>query len=182
MRKKALSALVGTLEDKIRESQNHIDKIEFSLSQKEQEIRELKESLGLKEKEIVSLREEMEKLSLKSAECSQQEKEEEEKTSFKYEDFNFFENSEDSANIKEYSVKAIGKIVSETVKINCVISSSSCENKKELLNLVLGRSEVAKEEIAIVMVSNLDDEIKKQSIDREVAAVNEYFSSVLSKL
>ena len=54
-------------------------------------------------------------------------------------------------------------------------------NTKELLNLILGRTEVAKAEILNIVSSNMSFAGKVQSIDSVANEANEYFQSVLEQ-
>ena len=74
-----------------------------------------------------------------------------------------------------------------TASSELVISSAEYSNKltengdtsnKELLNLILGRNEVAKSEILSVVYSKLLLQEKKESINKIKAETLEYFESV----
>ena len=64
--------------------------------------------------------------------------------------------------ITEYGSVVIGKIVCETVKYSGKITASQSENKKELLNLIMGKGEVAKSEIFNITESEVSDETKRE--------------------
>lgn len=92
------------------------------------------------------------------------------------------EGEESTSDIKEYTVKAIGKIISETVKVNCVLAGESGEKRQELINLVLGRGEVAKEEISALMHSELTEEEIKPLVDKQLSDTLEYFKNILNQI
>ncbi len=97
-------------------------------------------------------------------------------------DISLTENEEVASDVKEYTVKAIGKIISETVKVNCVLAGGNVENRQELINLVLGRGELAKEEISALMHSGLSDEEIKPLVDKQLADTLEYFKNILNQI
>jgi len=83
-------------------------------------------------------------------------------------------------NITDYASSVIGKIVIEATKNSNKISSEGATNEnKELINLILGKTEVAKSEILNIVLSNLDDNDKKISIDKIYLDSCEYFKSIL---
>ena len=53
------------------------------------------------------------------------------------------------------------------------------ENSKELLNLILGRTEVAKAEILKTVSSDIAFDEKKAKIDAEYESAKDYFESVI---
>ena len=61
----------------------------------------------------------------------------------------------------EYAAVAIGRIVQESIKYANLLSASTAGSKKEVLNLIMGRAEVAKAEIFAVTEGSLTDENKK---------------------
>ncbi len=100
-----------------------------------------------------------------------------------YSDFDLGETeAEETEDIETYAVKVIGKIITESVKVGCVLASANTENKKELLNLALGRTEVAKNEISALLASDLSAPLIKASIDKEAAAVADYYQSILAQI
>lgn len=76
----------------------------------------------------------------------------------------------------EYGAAVIGKTV--------VVAAKYCEqlktrdNAKELINLILGRTEVAKAEILNIVTTDNDDEEKRRLIDEQLALAEDYFASV----
>ncbi|MEE0946325.1 MAG: VanZ family protein [Acutalibacteraceae bacterium] len=84
--------------------------------------------------------------------------------------------------IKEYCIKAISKIISESVKVSCALATANSEKQKELLNLSLGRTEVAKEEISCLSETELPFEELKECVDKQVADTLEYYKNILSQI
>lgn len=81
----------------------------------------------------------------------------------------------------EYGSKIIGEIVmSATYHSNC-LGSSGKDNLKELLNLILGRTEVAKSEILNIVSSEVSLENKMQMMDAARDEAIEYFKSILEQ-
>ena len=79
----------------------------------------------------------------------------------------------------EYGAEVIGKTV--------VAAAKYCErlkthdNAKELINLILGRTEVTKAEIHNIVTSDNADEKKRRLIDEQFAAAEDYFASVTAQ-
>lgn len=86
-----------------------------------------------------------------------------------------------NANINDetkYGASAIGKIVVSATK-NCnLLANENFANAKELVNLILGRTEVAKAEILKIVSLESDFESKKALIDNEITSAEDYFLSV----
>lgn len=207
MLKKELIRQNKALTEKILEANSIIRALENSLKQSEDEIRILKEKLAAKNAEVIKEPEiednepeicetaeeiteenieeivEVEELT-ENDEFVEEAESTEPVVEHSYHEFDFVEEAaiDNDDDLKEYAVKVIGKIVSESVKINCVLASSNNENKKELINLVLGRTEVAKEEIFSVLSTNLNADLLRNSIDKECAATLEYYHSILGQL
>ena len=82
----------------------------------------------------------------------------------------------------EYGASIIGKIVlSSTSYCNELTSSMEASSAKELVNLILGRTEVAKAEILKITSSNASIEDKKAMIDSELYSAEDYFKSVMAQ-
>ena len=82
----------------------------------------------------------------------------------------------------EYGSHMIGKIVVEAARYAERISASSAENKKELLNLIMGKAEVAKAEVFAVVSSSADEEIKKELCEAHFNEALDYFKSVAGQI
>ncbi len=82
----------------------------------------------------------------------------------------------------EYGASIIGKIVvSATTYCNELTASMETSAAKELVNLILGRTEVAKAEILKITSSNASIEDKKAMIDSELYSAEDYFKSVMAQ-
>lgn len=80
-----------------------------------------------------------------------------------------------------FAAKIIGEIVVDaTMKCNSLTKDANTENR-ELVNLILGRTEVAKAEILKITDLDLTDEDKKERIDNEKTSALDYFLSVLAQ-
>ena len=82
----------------------------------------------------------------------------------------------------EYAAGAIGKGVQESIKYANLISTSTSPNKKEVLNLIMGKAEVAKAEIFAITEGLLSDENKKELIDAQCAEALDYFKSAYAQI
>ena len=82
----------------------------------------------------------------------------------------------------EYGAQVIGKIVVSAAKY-CNLLSAMPENsmKKEQVNLILGRTEVAKGDILKAISSDGSLEEKKQIIDKLEKEAYEYFNSMMAQ-
>lgn len=83
--------------------------------------------------------------------------------------------------IGEYAAKAISQMVISSAKHSNIITSSTYENKKDLLNLIIGKCENAKYEISDILQSQCSDSQKAQMIDACVKDAIEYFGCVLGQ-
>lgn len=81
----------------------------------------------------------------------------------------------------EYGSEIIGEIVIQTSVYSEKITESVKENKKELLNLIIGRSEVAKSEILDIAMSDSAIENKKNMMNSVLDDTVEYFKSVIEQ-
>ena len=81
----------------------------------------------------------------------------------------------------EYGSKIIGEIVMKAVLASNKLGELGKKNTKELLNLILGRTEVAKAEILNIVSSEMSFSGKVQTIDSVADEANEYFESVLEQ-
>ena len=82
----------------------------------------------------------------------------------------------------EYGAVAIGRVVQESVKYANLISESNSENKKELLNLIMGKAEVTKAEIFSITESAAALELKKELIDTQCDEAIDYFKSAYGQI
>lgn len=81
----------------------------------------------------------------------------------------------------EYGSKIIGEIVMKAALASNKLAELGKKNTKELLNLILGRTEVAKAEILNIVSSEMSFSGKVQTIDSVADEANEYFESVLEQ-
>lgn len=158
MRKKELLRLNGELFNKLETTR-------AELKEKSDENKKLVE-------EIISLNAEIEKLKEKETEGNPLKKLE-----------NKVIGRVSLPNDKEYGASVIGKIVVKaTMYCNRLTNSPEENGNKELVNLILGRTEVAKAEILKAVSSNLDFDSKKTIIDNEFSQAVDYFESVLAQI
>ena len=79
----------------------------------------------------------------------------------------------------DYGAAVIGKTVVAAAKYCEQLKTR--ENSKELLNLILGRTEVAKAEILNIVTTDNADEEKRRLIDEQLALAEDYFASVTAQ-
>ncbi len=158
MRKKDLLTQNTQLFDKISEAQLSISRLEKEIEKRDTEIDGLKkeiESLNAKINATEPLKA-LEKKVIKQAALSTE---------------------------VDYGASVIGKIVVEAAKCcNSVTEGGNPELSKELVNLILGRTEVAKSEILGIVSSDESFETKKQKIDTQYENAVDYFISVTAQL
>ena len=83
----------------------------------------------------------------------------------------------------EYAASVIGKTVVEATKTCNGLTLNDAEaNTKELVNLVLGRTEVLKAEILKILNSDSDFEQKKLEMQKEQADAYDYFDSIKAQI
>jgi len=82
----------------------------------------------------------------------------------------------------EYGAKVIGQIVISAAEYSNRLTVGGDNSHKELVNLILGKTEVAKSEI--LAVTEIEDslEVKRAKIDQIAAVTKEYFESVLAQI
>lgn len=85
-------------------------------------------------------------------------------------------------NALEYGSIAIGKVVQASIKYANLISQSNSENKKELLNLIMGKAEITKSEIFNITEGELAFEMKKELIDSQCDEAVDYFKSAYGQI
>ncbi len=81
----------------------------------------------------------------------------------------------------EYASRIIGEIVVESATYSDKLASGGNENNRELMNLILGKTEVCKSEILSVVSSDISLEAKMQRVDDIAAAAKDYFESVMAQ-
>lgn len=186
MRKKELIKQTELLTQKLLEADRVIAELKDRLADRENDIAVLSDRLAkaLQQNETTKVVENEPVAS--SQNCDSVEATEEgnasQQQNYGVFDITLTEKEESTSDIKEYTVKAIGKIISETVKVNCVLAGGNGENRQELINLVLGRGEVAKEEISALMHSGLTEEEIKPLVDKQLSDTLEYFKNILNQI
>lgn len=83
----------------------------------------------------------------------------------------------------EYGAAVIGKIVVKAAKCcNALTADTGGETVKELVNLILGRTEVAKAEILKAISADGSFEDKKAAIDSQQKSSEDYFDSIMAQI
>ena len=81
----------------------------------------------------------------------------------------------------EYGANVIGKITVESAKFCDKITSKGGNNTRELLGLIMGKSEVCKNDILSIAMSDAENENKLQLIDAQYNEALDYFKSVVEQ-
>lgn len=82
----------------------------------------------------------------------------------------------------EYGADTIGMIVKESVKYANIISASSSDDKKELLNLIMGKAEIAKTDIFSIAEGDAESDTKQELITAVLDETIDYFKSVAGQI
>ncbi len=82
----------------------------------------------------------------------------------------------------EYASEVIGKLVLDSASKSNVLTSGGNADNLELVNLLLGKTEVAKAEILSVVSQDGELSYKKEKIDNIADEALDYFSSILAQL
>ena len=82
----------------------------------------------------------------------------------------------------EYGAKIIGNIIVESAKYTDMITANPCENTKDLINLIMGKSEICKSEILTIALGELDYQTKCELMDSQLTDALDYFKSVLAQI
>ncbi len=82
----------------------------------------------------------------------------------------------------EYGAKVIGEIVVLAAEYSNKLTIGGDDSKKELVNLVLGKTEMAKAEILSVIETNDSFEVKASKMDQIADVSKEYFESVIAQI
>ena len=82
----------------------------------------------------------------------------------------------------EYASSIIGKTVVEATRLCNELSLKDDQDKVELVNLVLGRTEILKAEILKILNSEVAFEEKKDLMQNEQSAAYDYFDSIKAQL
>ncbi|MBR6743568.1 MAG: hypothetical protein IKL94_03660 [Clostridia bacterium] len=84
--------------------------------------------------------------------------------------------------IMEFGAEIIGKIVIESAKYADLVAASVSPDKKELLNLIMGKSEVCKAEILNIVTGSASNETKISLINSQLSEAVDYFKSVAAQI
>lgn len=83
---------------------------------------------------------------------------------------------------KEYAASSIGKTVVEAARLcNRLSIKGDTPEHKEQINLILGRTEVAKSEILKIALSDDTLDGKKDRIDSERDSASDYFNGIMAQ-
>ena len=147
------------------------------LQKAQSEVRELKKLISKNVDEINALKAELEKL--RPQEANQVEDNTTEPM------HRLEERVISTATIKpdmDYASKVIGKIVISAAEHSNKLTIGGDDSKKELVNLILGKTEIAKAEILSAIDNDDSFEVKCAKIDQIAAVTKEYFESVLAQI
>ena len=81
----------------------------------------------------------------------------------------------------EFASEIIGQIVIQAAKYSKILNESGKSNIKELINLVLGKTEVVKVEIFNILSSEASFELKCEMISTQYDETVEYFKSIIEQ-
>lgn len=82
----------------------------------------------------------------------------------------------------EYGAKVIGQIVVSAAEYSNKLTLGGDSTHKELINLILGKTEIAKAEILSVIETDDPLDVKCLKIDQIAATSKEYFESVAAQI
>lgn len=82
----------------------------------------------------------------------------------------------------EYGAKIIGTIVVSAAEYSNKLTLGGDDSRKELVNLILGKTEMAKAEILSVIETTETFDVKCAKIDQIAAVAKEYFESVAAQI
>ena len=80
-----------------------------------------------------------------------------------------------------YASDVIGNIVIKAAGFINQLTASDNSNKKELVNLILGRTEISKSEILSIVSSEVSFDSKKELINTQYEEALEYFKSIMEQ-
>jgi regulator of replication initiation timing len=81
-----------------------------------------------------------------------------------------------------YGAQIIGKIVLEGTMVSNSVAEKQSDLSVDIINLILGKTEVCKSKIYDVCHSNMDDAAKKQMLDEIFSECVDYFSSLKNQI
>lgn len=86
------------------------------------------------------------------------------------------------SDIMQYGAEVIGKIVLEGTKASNSFRDNPNEYSKDLINLVLGKTEVCKSTICEICASEADEAEKKKNIDNVQKDAADYFQGLYKQV
>lgn len=180
MRKKQLLELNTTLHNRLQTVTEELKKYKILYNENIEEINRLRRELAEMEIKMAEQKAEAESLAALS---SAEEKNEAEAS--------LEENNESVIipideipldNVFEFASEIIGKIVLAGTKASNEFADKPNEYSKDLINLVLGKTEVCKSQIFDICNSNLDDETKRAEILKIEKDALEYFDNLYKQV
>ena len=84
--------------------------------------------------------------------------------------------------MKPSVIMRIGASAGKSFSFSNKLTAGGNDTHKELLNLILGKTEIAKAEILSVIESADNFDVKCEKIDKIADAAKEYFDSVLAQI
>ena len=81
-----------------------------------------------------------------------------------------------------YGAEIIGKIVLEGTKISNLAAEKQSELSADVINLILGKTEVCKAKIYDICNSQIEDSKKKELLDALLSECLDYFSSLSAQM
>lgn len=141
-----------------------------------EQLEKLRAEISAKDKKIEELKDEISELKQKSAE-----KKAEPTLPLKKLEEKVISNSRLNPDV-DYASDVIGELVLEAASGSNKLTANGDNSNRELVNLILGKTEVAKAEILSVVSEDTDFESKKQKIEVIKAETLDYFKSILAQL
>lgn len=141
-----------------------------------EQLEKLHAEISAKDKKIEELKDEISELKQKSAE-----KKAEPTLPLKKLEEKVISNSRLNPDV-DYASDVIGELVLEAASGSNKLTANGDNSNRELVNLILGKTEVAKAEILSVVSEDTDFESKKQKIEVIKAETLDYFKSILAQL
>lgn len=82
----------------------------------------------------------------------------------------------------QYGADIIGKIVVRATECNNILSLNSKADSRTLINLILGKTELAKADVLSVISDDCNFDTKKSKMDTIMNEAFEYFESVMAQV
>ncbi len=84
--------------------------------------------------------------------------------------------------VSEYGAEIIGKIVLEGTKINNLFAEKQNDLSLDVINLILGKTEVCKAKIYDICHSSIEDQKRKEMLDSLYTECMDYFASLSGQI